>query len=279
MARQIFRKEALERLSSPEQLDQLMQVTNPRAWIALAAVGLLLLTTAVWGVFGTIPTTVDAPGVLVRRKGIQPLLAPTAGVVTRIVVVSGDGVDPGQELLRLAPSGPGTPEESVGSPFAARVLQRSVREGDKVAKGDTLMLLESLAEPLQARLFVPISEGYKVQAGMPVRVWPAQVERSEYGYLVGQVRGTAKFPISQEEAKRIVQSDELARQLTGAGPSLQVFVDLTPDPGNQSGYRWSSSQGAPVQLYSGTPCQARVILGEQRPIQLVLPALGGGRGP
>ena len=30
----IFRKAALERLSSPERLDQLMQVTRPRAWLA-----------------------------------------------------------------------------------------------------------------------------------------------------------------------------------------------------------------------------------------------------
>ena len=38
----IFRKVALERLSSPEQLDQLMQVTSPKGWLALAGLGALL---------------------------------------------------------------------------------------------------------------------------------------------------------------------------------------------------------------------------------------------
>jgi len=32
----IFRQESLERLSSPERLDQLMQVLAPKDWLALA---------------------------------------------------------------------------------------------------------------------------------------------------------------------------------------------------------------------------------------------------
>ncbi|MEY4095680.1 MAG: hypothetical protein RLZZ53_2879, partial [Acidobacteriota bacterium] len=36
----IFRKVALDRLASPEQLDLLMEVTSPRSWIALVAVAL-----------------------------------------------------------------------------------------------------------------------------------------------------------------------------------------------------------------------------------------------
>ena len=56
----IFRKVALERLSSPEQLDQLMQVTSPRGWLALGAFGALLLTALGWSVLGSIPT--DATG-------------------------------------------------------------------------------------------------------------------------------------------------------------------------------------------------------------------------
>jgi len=35
----IFRQAALDRLSSPEQLDRLMQVTLPTGWIALVAPG------------------------------------------------------------------------------------------------------------------------------------------------------------------------------------------------------------------------------------------------
>jgi hypothetical protein len=37
--RSIFRKESLERLSSAERLDQLMQVVSPRSWLPLVALG------------------------------------------------------------------------------------------------------------------------------------------------------------------------------------------------------------------------------------------------
>jgi hypothetical protein len=38
----IFRKESLERLSSPEQLDQLMQVVSPKSWLPLASLASLM---------------------------------------------------------------------------------------------------------------------------------------------------------------------------------------------------------------------------------------------
>ena len=55
----LFRKVALERLSLPEQLDQLMAVTGPRGWIALAGIGLLLLIAILWSVLGRVATRVS----------------------------------------------------------------------------------------------------------------------------------------------------------------------------------------------------------------------------
>ena len=41
--RELFRKKSLERLSSPERLDQLLQVADPKSWIPLlTACGLIL---------------------------------------------------------------------------------------------------------------------------------------------------------------------------------------------------------------------------------------------
>ncbi len=54
MQKPIFRKAALERLSSPEQLDQLMQVTTPKGWLALIALAGLLVTAVILGFVGSI---------------------------------------------------------------------------------------------------------------------------------------------------------------------------------------------------------------------------------
>ena len=56
MQSKIFRKAALERLSSPEQLDQLMQITNSKGWLALIALAIILGAALVWAIFGRIPT-------------------------------------------------------------------------------------------------------------------------------------------------------------------------------------------------------------------------------
>ncbi len=62
----LFRKESLERLSSPEQLDQLMQIVQPRHWLPLAALGVLVSLGVLWSVVARIPMTVAGPGVLVQ---------------------------------------------------------------------------------------------------------------------------------------------------------------------------------------------------------------------
>jgi hypothetical protein len=70
---QLFRKVSLERLSSPEQLDQLMTITNPRGWIALVGVFCLLTVLVLWGFFGLITSKIDASGVVI---GNSPAGAP-----------------------------------------------------------------------------------------------------------------------------------------------------------------------------------------------------------
>ena len=47
MNKSIFRQAALERLSSPEQLDQLARVTQPVGWLALLALSLVILSAIV----------------------------------------------------------------------------------------------------------------------------------------------------------------------------------------------------------------------------------------
>src|SRR6185295_8977880 len=97
----IFRKVALERLSSPEQLDQLMQVTDPKGWFALGALGLLLLTSLAWGVFGSIPTQAHGEGILLRQGGVSSLVAAENGQVEEILVGVGDVIEKGQVVARI----------------------------------------------------------------------------------------------------------------------------------------------------------------------------------
>lgn len=98
----MFRPEALARLSSPEQLDQLMRATHPRAWLVLAALGTLLGAAAVWSVVGTLATTVPAMGILVKSGGLLDVSALGSGQVTVIYVEAGQAVQRGEIVARIA---------------------------------------------------------------------------------------------------------------------------------------------------------------------------------
>lgn len=59
----IFRKKSVDRMSSPEQLNDYIKVTNPGVWMALAAIVILLVGVCVWGVFGTLETKLSVAAV------------------------------------------------------------------------------------------------------------------------------------------------------------------------------------------------------------------------
>ena len=60
MADEIFRKKSLDKIKSPEQLNDYVRVANPGVWLILCAVVVLLVGFCVWGIFGQIKTTVPA---------------------------------------------------------------------------------------------------------------------------------------------------------------------------------------------------------------------------
>lgn len=62
MNNNLFRKSSIDRVNSPEQLNDYIRVSNPSIWIILMAVILLLSAVIVWGVFGSLPTTVTTSG-------------------------------------------------------------------------------------------------------------------------------------------------------------------------------------------------------------------------
>lgn len=59
----LFRKKSLERISSPEQLNDYMRVSTPSVWMVLTAVVILLAGVCVWGVFGHMDTVVTSVAV------------------------------------------------------------------------------------------------------------------------------------------------------------------------------------------------------------------------
>lgn len=98
----IFRQVALDRLSSPEQLDQLVQVTNVHLWIILTASIVLVAAVGVWGVEGRLLTTAAGTGVIVRQGGVLNIVTSGSGVVMDLRVAPGSKVKANEVVATVA---------------------------------------------------------------------------------------------------------------------------------------------------------------------------------
>jgi len=64
MEKALFRKSALDKISSPEQLNEYVKVAGPGVWAILAGLALTFAAFIVWGVVGSIPETVQIAGIV-----------------------------------------------------------------------------------------------------------------------------------------------------------------------------------------------------------------------
>ena len=60
----LFKKEALERLNSPEKLDDYIHISTPSIWLLLGAMLIFLVGVSVWGKFGHLDTLVNGAAVV-----------------------------------------------------------------------------------------------------------------------------------------------------------------------------------------------------------------------
>ncbi len=71
---QIFRKKSLERIASPEELNDYLKVTNISAWAVLVSVIVLILGLLAWSALGRIETRLDATAT--AQNGVVTIIVP-----------------------------------------------------------------------------------------------------------------------------------------------------------------------------------------------------------
>ena len=96
--RRIFRQQALDSASSPEQLDHLMRVVRPQHWLALCTCIMIALLACLWAFWGEVPITVAGRGVLIRPRKVVSIQAPATGRLTTLKIQVGDRVKVGDVL-------------------------------------------------------------------------------------------------------------------------------------------------------------------------------------
>ena len=197
----------------------------------------------------------------------------------------GDRIRPGQKVADLTPAKTGpagnvAANTEVASPYDALFLEVLVNRGDVVQSGARILNVELLTGPRELVLYLPAATGKQVRRGMEVHISPSTASPAVYGYMLGTVSDAALFPSTEAGMLRLLDNPGLVRRFQRAAGDapIQVHVALTPDPTTPSGYKWSSSTGPPTPVTAGMLAAAQIVLGQQRPISLVLPVFERAAG-
>lgn len=260
MTTSIFRKVSLDRLSSPEQLDLLMQVTSPRSWLAFLALAMLVATAVYWAIFGQIPLQQMTTAALIPTGGIKNLVVAENGQLYAWHVAAGESVTANQIVAEVLPLGKSTPVP-VRSLHNGRILQLNTDVGQLLRSGDSLASLQSAGADvnLEAVLYLPPAAARQLRVGMPVKVEP--VTTSSGDVLSGVITAISQYPVSRQQITHLLGSEALVHNLALPDNPIEVRVLLETD---------TAVSHLPLGLI-GTLASATIQIGAQRPIELVLP--------
>lgn len=412
MEQNLYRQQALKKLSSPEKLNQMISITSARSWLALLAFGIIVAGALLWGFQGVLPHNVKGRGMLIQTGGVTEVAALSTGKIDQIPYTEGDRVEEGatiatiaqpkleikvnnaakkleelyekyekkaafdqqdfklrKELLlkkqtiqqssidanqerknfvlqrinsqeQLLKEGLITEatlnntkqlyfeieqeialnrnelksinvdlfemsernetelnslqeqilalereidelraeyflNSSIKSPYDGRVVEVLVNPGRVVNIGDIVLTLEvaNRFNQLEAVIYMPPTDGKKIQEGMEVKVSPSTVEVEVFGYIEGRVKHVSEYPSSRAGMERILGNTDLANTFSGLEPPIAIIVELLPDTSTVSGYRWTSLDGPTTDIRSGTLCNAYITVEKQRPISLLFPTI------
>lgn len=101
MSAEIFRKVALERLSTPDQLDQALLLTPSTIRFALYFAAVVVAAIVVASVLVSVPIMAGGVGIVLQAQGVAEVVAPSSGRVLKVLVEPGQAVANGQLLAQL----------------------------------------------------------------------------------------------------------------------------------------------------------------------------------
>jgi HlyD family secretion protein len=207
MNTEIFRKVSLERLSSPEQLDQLMKVSSAKAWAALLSVLVLLGMAVAWGFKGYITTTAPGQGVIVRLGGVLNVVSTGSGVVTSLNAKVGGRIGKNQVIAQVAQPALVERIRAVREAIGEAQLQRSA--ANQIRTGSTRLQLDALnrqRENAQREIKVVQDEANLVAEQVPV-----EAELLAKGLITRQQTFAAKQKLLDLEGRIAALNADLKR--------------------------------------------------------------------
>ncbi len=303
---EIFSKEALDKLRSPEKLDTVLPITSPIGWMGLAAVALMMVAVVIWSIFGSFTVKAEGLGLIMDSSGISKVSSMAGGKIDKIYVHSGEKIKKGamvahielpQETAatRMAQYSPELASsnrdasnkvhefdsrryqkeaaEYIYSAYSGTVDEVMVEEGAVIGTGSPIINVrnEDGRNELSGIVYVSVNKGKSVKPGQTIQIAPGGVDISQSGYLLGTVRSVSQYPVSAQTMQTSLGNEQLVQSILQAqqGAVMEVTFDLVKDPGSESGYLWTSSVGEHKPITAGSFCTGTIIIERRPPIEKV----------
>lgn len=265
----LYRKSALEKISSPEQLDKALKVTSPMGWLALIAITIVVLVTIIWSIFGTIPETITAKGIVTAPVGSNAVYSQESGTIVSIAVHEGDEVHYGDVIwtYKIGKEIFQGLSDQVGI-----VAEVSAKKDDKLTPGTEIIRISpNIVSSQMVVCYVPLAQAKKLVRNndLSVRITLDALDSQSYGYMAARIENIDAYASSTSGMAKVLGSgNQLEAAFTKDGPVVAVACQLAPDSsGNTaSGYYWSNPKGAKVQVTNGSLVTAKFITDELAPI-------------
>jgi len=120
--------------------------------------------------------------------------------------------------------------------------------------------------------YLPIEDGGKVKLNGEVFIELAAIKSGEYGALLGNIVSVSPYPVRSENLTRFIHHPALDSYFQQHHEMVvEVVIEPQRDSRTESGYRWTSGKGAPVQLSGGMLFTFRGLVEEVRPYLHFIP--------
>ncbi len=263
--REIFRKTSAKKITSPEDLDELLQVNSVNTWLLLAAICVVLAGMLIWGFLGTISREVNGFGIIKIQELPREVVTGFSGEVDSVFCRSGDQVASSQKLIKIVLPEEKTYQEIV-SPFAGEITGVEVKEGSYVRAGSPLFRImksfDKLATPPEVIFFVEEGEIEKVKKGMIVNL---QIDKVGVPaeYLTGPITFIAAYPASKGAIQKYFPDDDISLR-SKKNDLYEVRASLAvPDSGVVKPDKMV------LRSLNGLACRVAITVDRQSPVRFL----------
>ena len=271
---QLFRKSAIEKLSSPEQLDKSIVVTTPLSWLSLIGVAIIVVCFVVWAICGTMPSTTEAQGIISNGIYTNSIYSEFNGKISNIYVAEGDCAKKGDTLCCVVDANNNS-HDIIASEDCV-VTKQLIQKDDVVNYSDELFGISPYSDDDSYVIFyVGIEQLPSIHTGMDVVVNMPAYDNQKYGHMRGSIVHIDEFAATESSIRRVLGNNEDVIAYLGAmeQPVAAVTCKLQKDDTSDNGLFWSNEKGKKLHTNIGSVVKVKIIMNESAPITKLIPGL------